>query len=233
MTATADHDALALPTSLRSHHEALLEALTRPHPGQWRDDWDFYQADQPEAIGTALVDALHTELRGARIGYLFREKMKTRDRVMLAKASKASGKVAHYGDLDLLIDVNWQAWRFLTREQRVALIDHELTHFARTENEQGETSYVMVSHDIEEFNSIVRRWGLWKNDVKLFAESIDAAPQLGLFPASSILDAMSEGPRTSRTIHDGDTTITVTGGERFVNSFAELAEERGITPKNH
>ena len=179
--ATTARTARKLPDALRSHVDALDEALAAPYPLEWREEDDYREALQPEAIGGVLVRTIHSGLANAKIGYLFREKLKDRDRARLAQASRVSGKLAHYSELDLLVEVNWETWRFLTDEQRAALIDHELAHFTREEDSKGRTVYKIVSHDLEEFNAIVRRWGRWKRDVDHFARALEASPQLGIF----------------------------------------------------
>lgn len=166
--------ALRLPDILREHQAEIANALTRPSLRTWDEREAFALAVQPAAIGGVLVDAIHTHLVNAKIGYLFRKKMAKRDRVVLGTASKASGKVAFYSKLDLLIEVNWEQWLLASPPERCALIDHELCHFGREEDEKGRTVYTLVSHDLEEFGSIVRRWGLWKSDVKAFASVVRA-----------------------------------------------------------
>ena len=187
MTATAKPSKqFTLPESLRSHADAIAAALLNPYPVSWEKGVEYLEAVQPEAIGGVLVRALHPELLNAKIGYLFREKLKDRDRTRLAQASKVTGKLAHYTALDLLIEVNWSQWRFMKDGQRLALIDHELQHFARDEDAKGKTVYGLVSHDLEEFSTIVRRWGAWKGDIFVFKQALEQSPQLGIFDNSLV-----------------------------------------------
>lgn len=173
-----------VPDALRPYQEDLAIALQTPLLAQWDPERTYENAPQPGAIAAVLVDALHDHLQGASIGYLFREKMKTRDRVVLGKASKAGAKLEFFADHDFVIEFNWQEWRRLSPMQRIALVDHELRHCGREENDKGERSWVMQSHDIEEFKDIVERWGLWKADLVVFAGAVVHAHQLGLFEGS-------------------------------------------------
>jgi hypothetical protein len=172
---------LKLPDLLRSYHDELVSACARPLLVEWDDLVTYAKCPQAAAIGAVLVSVLHTDLVNANIGYLFREKLSDRDRTRLAQASRVSGKLAFYSDLDLMIEVNWEAWRFLSDERRIALIDHELCHFAEHIDDEGECSYKLVSHDVEEFSSIVRRWGLWKLDLERFGKAVENARQLDIF----------------------------------------------------
>lgn len=172
---------LRLPDILREHQAEIADALTRPSLRTWSKGDTYQPALQAAAIGAVLVDAIHTHLVGAEIGYLFKEKIAKRDRTVLAQASKVSGKTAYYSHLDLLVEVNWQQWTFAGPADKIALIDHELSHFGREEDDKGRTQYVLLSHDLEEFGAIVRRWGLWKPDVRAFAHAIRDVQQSDLF----------------------------------------------------
>lgn len=174
-----------LPEQLRTRTVDITTALTTPLLANWDPDTTYARAEQPAAIAEVLIDAVHDHLAGASIGYLFREKMKTRDRVILGKASKAGAKLEFFDDFDFLIEFNWQEWRRLSPMQRIALVDHELSHFGYEENEKtGERTWCLQSHDIEEFKGIVERWGLWKSDLVVFAGAVVHAHQLGLFEGS-------------------------------------------------
>lgn len=150
----------------------------------WPEDSEGYEeAEQPARIGRALVDAVHKHLANKRIGYLYRETMSKNDKVTLAKASKVGAKLKHFAELDFLIEVNHTAWKNLTEEQRVALIDHELCHFGVEDTPDGER-LLILGHDLEEFGAIVRRWGLWMPDVESFARTL--ADQGDLFKQHEI-----------------------------------------------
>lgn len=173
-----------IPEALRSWQEELAVALQTPLLATWDGEATYAHAGQPAAIGAVLIDAIHEDLTGASIGYLFREKMKTRSKAIWGKAAKAGSKVEFFAEHDFLIEFNWQEWRHLSPMQRIALVDHELMHCGREENDKGERSWVMVPHDIEEFGAIVQRWGLWRRDLTVFAGAVVHAHQLGLFEGS-------------------------------------------------
>lgn len=190
MTATLSRT--ALPSELREHEQELEEALNI----SVRDTWDagvkYCEASQPARIGRVLVRAIHEKLLGYTIGYVFKEKLVDRGEGCLARANKVTGKLAHYSELDFLIEVNWTAWRDLTGPQRVALIDHELSHFSISTSEKGDTLKTILGHDVEEFHSIVSRWGLWHAPLKVFANHVRNAPQFELF-ATGATEADEEG----------------------------------------
>lgn len=223
---TATKPALILPDVLNSYRESIEKALTVPMPVVWDEEGPGYiDAEQPKAIAKALIPALHGQLRGARIGYLFREKMRTHDRETLGKASKVGGKLEHFSELDFLMEINFDAWRFLDARARVALIDHELSHFARDQD----GGCVILSHDVEEFGSIVNRWGLWKLDLKRFGETVVRTTQRDLFGDNAASDPQAVLKDVTEKVidqaqafvdehgaGDGDTKVTLSHGGRSV-----------------
>jgi predicted metallopeptidase len=167
---------LTLPEGLQFYRGAIEQALGVPIPGAWPEAEKILPAEQPEAIGTVLVDALHRHLADARIAYVFIEDKREKDRVKLGHAAKASSKVRFLASVDYVIELNWTAWAALSAEQRIAIVDHELYHCAGKDDKGNWTER---GHDVEEFGGIVSRWGLWKDDLKQFGQVV--AHQLGIF----------------------------------------------------
>lgn len=171
---------LQLPDVLRVYQDEIAEALRVPVLKTWDEEDKFRTADQPAAIGRVLIRAIHDHLANARIGYLYREKIERRGQLVWAQASKAGGKLAYFSELDFLIEVNWTQWNSLDPARRLALMDHELTHCERHEADDGE-KYVIGPHDLEEFNSIARRWGSWRPSIAHFSNALGHGQQLGFF----------------------------------------------------
>ena len=140
----------------------------------WPEDENFLKAEQVAKVAKPLIAAFHTELVNARIAYLFREKMNRRGGTIWGTAEKVSGKWELLAAHDFVITINWESWRALGYPARAALLDHELEHCGI--NDKG--AYCMVPHDLEEFNSIVGRWGGWRASVVNFGQVL--APQLDL-----------------------------------------------------
>lgn len=170
-----------IPDLLRDHRTEIDAALAVPVLATWDEEETYHNADDVTAIGDILVEAVHPDLLPASIAYIFREKIKTRDRIVWGKAGKAGSKIEFFNGFDFLIEINWTQWKLLSPMQRFALVDHELEHCGSDINEKGERSWVMVSHSIEEFGGIVTRWGLWHHDLKVFANAVTHAEQIGMF----------------------------------------------------
>lgn len=74
----------------------------------------------------------------------------------------------------------WEpGWNALSEKQKVAAADHELCHAGLVEDEEtGEITLTMVPHDIQEFNCIAERHGLWHTDIVALMAALKRGPQL-------------------------------------------------------
>lgn len=138
--------------------------------GQTNGPW----AEAPNSIidlAQEIIYDYHRGLLEARIGFLIRtEPSKSKGKRVYAKAEKVSSKHQLLLDLDFLIWIDEEIWSELGDEQRKALIDHELCHCRYNLVEQkGE----IVGHDVEEFNSIIERYGAWNADLVEFSRRKD------------------------------------------------------------
>lgn len=167
---------MKLPEGPEYHRVAIDEALGLAVPGAWPEDEKMLVADQPKALADVLIGSLHKHLLLANIAYLFIEDKRSNSRTTWGTAAKAPAKLKFLASVDYIVEFNWTAWMELSPEQRIALVDHELMHCAG-QDEKGR--WCVRDHDVEEFTSIVNRWGLWKTDVEVFARA--AADQLTLF----------------------------------------------------
>lgn len=138
-----------------------------------------------------LVAAHHDELAEARIAlvWAFAWKPDKDDHLVWGKAKKVSTLEQQFHPHDFVIQLNAVVWKELGDMPRKALLDHELSHCgSRVSDQTGETTYCLRKHDVEEFSSIVRRYGLWRTDIESFVNAAlgkDKAP-LPLFDDPSL-----------------------------------------------
>ena len=73
---------------------------------------------------------------------------------------------------DYVIEVDYDAWEHHFEPWRLALLDHEMCHFAgRKEKKDGTLGpWKLNRHDIEEFGAVVKRHGLWREDLRAFVD---------------------------------------------------------------
>lgn len=123
----------------------------------------------------AIINEFHPELSGVDIGVLFKdEATKKGGKLVLGQARKAPPILKAYEYLHFLIILAKDQWDRMTAPQRRALIDHELCHCLYDyEREQAS----IRPHDIEEFNEIIDRHGLWTSDLVSAAPKFEEAQQ--------------------------------------------------------
>jgi hypothetical protein len=157
-----------LPPLLRDSHVKLIDALEIALLAEWPEDPapTYCEAGQVEAIARVIKPVLHDGLVNCRIAWVFKRKMGDR---IGAKMSLAGGVTGWLADVDYTCVVSWEAWKLLSSRQKIALVDHELSHCWRnTEAEKWE----IVKHDIEEFVAIAQRWGTWHHTLHTFKNAL-------------------------------------------------------------
>lgn len=156
----------------------------------------------PDVIEMAesLINLYHEDLEEARLAILFRAEAPTsQGRVALGKAAKVSARargllLAHTEEVPhFVIWIAFDWWEHMSPQKKRALLDHELQHCYL--DDKGEPR--LRGHDIEEFNVIVERHGLWKEDLEQFGKSARAYEQL------SLLDRGLKEPGWVKTMEAG------------------------------
>lgn len=151
----------------------------------------------PEVGGLAVPLILrhheHLLQNNVRLVYLFSdEPEKVRGKEALGTAAKVSGKNAYLylsalepdgvsGDAFFVMTVWKYAWKHkMTEEQKSALVDHELCHFySETDPKKpGKVTLSLLPHDVEEFNCVVKRHGVWYPDIAAFLSAANGQPSL-------------------------------------------------------
>jgi hypothetical protein len=137
----------------------------------------------PYSIMDDLVARFHDDLVEAKIAIAWATGWTPdpEDHVKIGQAKKSGelDRQLHGFDLAILLDPDHWTRTDWTDEQRRALLDHELSHFAvkldkegdEVRDTMGRLVYRIVKHDVEEFQAIVQRHGCWKADLELMAKT--------------------------------------------------------------
>jgi len=163
-----------------------------------------------EAVGRDVVPEVYrlideivkkhhaTNLAEARIGvmYVYDVASDRDERTWWGKARLISAKEREYHPHDFVLELNFDAWRALEPKQQRALIDHELCHCGAAVDDAGETTYYIRKHDLEEFNEIVERHGLWRKEAEEFVRRATGEVSPTLF------DLKPEAPKAAAAIKD-------------------------------
>lgn len=111
-------------------------------------------------IAERIIAKHHPDLLDARIGFLMRSEAPKRGNgmVVYGKAKKISDEMKTLWPYDFVIWLAEDCFNRFSALQREALIDHELMHCLWDKRKQAAK---LRSHDLEEFNVILQRYGLW------------------------------------------------------------------------
>jgi hypothetical protein len=145
----------------------------------------FRPAPAVARIADDLIAKHHPELEGVRIEYVFRDPpTNTKGKQVWGSARKISGLNAYLatpsesdgaGDTDdlFVIEIAEKVWGALKDTQRIALVDHELSHCTiEVDEESDEVTLRLLPHDLEEFRGVIERHGLWEGSTAAFGRAM-------------------------------------------------------------
>lgn len=150
---------------------------------------EFQEAPELDKIASALIERCHdftdlfiaVERSGIEVRCRWRKKAaRNADRFRVGTLQKTSGLLKHYSEAHYLIVVAVDATMGFTRRQMEALIYHELCHINiqfHTDDDTGETMVELKTHahEVEMFHAEVKRYGLWRGDLKQASETFRQA----------------------------------------------------------
>jgi len=138
-------------------------------------------------IAEDLIPKYHQHLIDfdVRIEYVFIDKTpKAKGREVWGTCRKISNLNAFLAngqdgsDPFFVITISEPVWEVLPPKSKIALVDHELCHAwaeaQQDEETDGSEDVVKLSlrpHDLEEFSCVVRRHGLWRDDIQAFVDA--------------------------------------------------------------
>lgn len=145
----------------------------------------YRHAQEVQDIAEQLIEKYHGHFNDFNVHFDYTFVSKTPKRngcEVWGQCRKISGFNAHISDQDddqfFSIIISEDIWDILPQDKKEALVDHELCHaFAEAsqkEDDDGSEEVIKLSmrpHDLEEFSCIVRRHGMWREDVEEFVKA--------------------------------------------------------------
>lgn len=159
---------------------------------------------EPYAIMHDLVRNHHPHLLDARIAIAWRRGWSpdVDGRMILGRCIRATDLQRELAVYDFVILLNKEIWddREFSLAKKRALVDHELCHAERAEDDEGPRKdargrqvWRIRKHDIEEFAAIVERHGCYKRDLERFAEVIQRRRKSPLFTQAEEIQTSGSG----------------------------------------
>jgi predicted metallopeptidase len=150
---------------------------------------NYRPAPEVKEIAEDLIQKYHQHLLdfSVKLEYVFVDKTpKSKGREVWGTCRKVSSLNAFLAneqegtDPFFVIVISEPVWDILPPNSKAALVDHELCHAwaeaSQKEDTDGSEDVVKLSiqpHDLEEFSCIVRRHGLWREDVETFVKAAE------------------------------------------------------------
>lgn len=95
-------------------------------------------------------------------------------KTVAGRCIRASNELKLFGGADYLIQMSGDLWDKLDVNPRRVLMLHELMHVYIDFNKDGEPVYKLRNHDVEDFASIIDKYGVnWLYDLRTSAAEID------------------------------------------------------------
>ena len=150
----------------------------------------YFEAPEVQDIAQELIQKYHSHIIdfAVKIRYLFVDKTpNSKGKEVWGTCRKVTGLNAylegHNPDSEpfFVITISKDIWDILPSDKKYALVDHELCHAwadVKQQKEEAESDSTMEcdnpvrlslkTHDLEEFSCIVRRHGLWREEIEDF-----------------------------------------------------------------
>ena len=154
-------------------------------------DQEFAAATEVGAIARDLIASWHAHLEGAYLFYVFvkntpvvqRREVWGRMKVisglpswLMSKAYPGEGTAEPF----FVMEISHAVWLRIGYLQRIALVDHELSHCVLRDGNKP----ALAGHDVNEFTRVIRRQGLWTEDVREMLEAAREADEAPLLAAT-------------------------------------------------
>jgi hypothetical protein len=159
----------------------------------------YFDAPEVRVIAEELIEKYHQHIIdfSVKIRYVFVDKTpNSKGKEVWGTCRKVSGLNAYLegespdGDAFFVITISKDIWDILPQDKRIALVDHELCHAMAGAKQQKDDSdsdddletdnpikLSVKPHDLEEFSCIVRRHGLWREDIEDFVNAALKKPK--------------------------------------------------------
>ena len=86
---------------------------------------------------------------------------------------RTGNELKYFSEYDYIISMSGELWDSLDAPTKYILMLHELSHILVLYNKKGEKKHSIKNHDLMDFKSIVKRYGVdWIDTVKLSISSL-------------------------------------------------------------
>lgn len=150
--------------------------------------------DSVGVIAAGLIPNFHAELATARIKYVFVSEASMKGgQELIGRVKKVSGFLEWAIECDFLVETAQDKWNELEASQRTAYVDHMLERCTGEEDEKtGGMRWKLRDPDVQEFSTILDRWGAWHTALAGFVSVAKRVNLQGLEDEEENLNVVEE-----------------------------------------
>jgi hypothetical protein len=127
--------------------------------------------DELKTLAEKVITTENMDLEGAKVQYLLVYPYISKR--VAGRCIKNNGELNFYSGSDYLVEMSGELWDKLDDTVKYVLTQHELMHILVVTKENGDTQFNLRDHDIQDFQTIVKKHGVdWIQKVKLSMSSL-------------------------------------------------------------
>jgi hypothetical protein len=178
----------------------------------------YREAVEACELSRSVIENYHPHLAEANISYLYRSgRWRMKERTITGKAVVASQLWRHLSGHDLVLILSEVIFTNLSEEGKVALLDHELSHFnAPVTDKYGGRIWSTRDHDVREFSAVVKRHNICMSNLGAIAAG--GMEQLDMM--KSLNDTVEDAEAVAAVY--GDEAEEVEEDDLFCEEYEEL-----------
>jgi len=139
---------------------------------------EFQVSQELETLAEKIIKDEGMEIYPSEISYLL--VYPNISKTVAGRCIRTGKELKFFSGKDYLIEISGELWDTLDASARKILMEHELRHIMPVmNNKTGEWKFELRNHDIMEFSSIIKKYGInWIDKVKLSISSLyDLTPK--------------------------------------------------------
>jgi len=133
----------------------------------------YVQSPELENIANHVIETQDLHLHPARVKYFLVYPLVANG--VAGRCYRANNHVKIFGQADYIIEISGDVWDNLDDDVREILVTHELYHIMPKMKKDGEWTFQLRPHDVEDFACLIEQYGLgWLNGIREgFAKALD------------------------------------------------------------
>ncbi len=127
---------------------------------------EFIEDEELVEIANEVIEEFKLDnLNGVKIKYVLVSP--NISKTVAGKCIKPNAELKYFGNFDYLIEFSNDLWEGLNEDVKKVLMYHELLHILVVTDEEGNTKYKIVDHNVKDFYCIIEKFGIdWLNKIR-------------------------------------------------------------------